>query len=485
MAFLGSAGTGKTTMARIIAKILTKAGYTNGRFIEVQRQDLIHHNVGKTGQKTQSVINAASKVELSIDRWGHGGEIPKWIKPKFLETYTRLSAIEQEIKALGTVEIGSTAARRLELRLEREKLQTTFKKIQKIMLAPGILFVDEAYRLAPPGKDKDFGPEALEELMRVMLSHNPIMMFAGYKKKMEDFFNVNQGLSRRIPVRFPFEDLTTSEIAKIICLKLNKSDYFIEGYDKEINYQDNETLVSKIEDMLEALTTKNQMSTINGDAGRLIKDTALESQEKRLFPSIERLMEEVRGGDEEVARAAEIEVFTLHFNDIQDGICQLPPPKTNPKYSSVSDCKKVNTKEIGRKRKKRSRERARHAPQSLDNILGRLNADLDVVNTKIATRKAAANWLKKLSKREAEKRREEAQKPTNEEDLKLLTRRRELKSQIAQLTNRQEQVGVERAATKITAAYRGRKGRRKAAKKKAAQQQQKQSPPPTPTQLKK
>ena len=38
----------------------------------------------------------------------------------------------------------------------------------------GVIFVDEAYRLTSSGSHKDFGQEALEELMRDMTTGDPV-----------------------------------------------------------------------------------------------------------------------------------------------------------------------------------------------------------------------------------------------------------------------------------------------------------------------
>eukprot|EP00058_Branchiostoma_floridae_P008546 XP_002594034.1 hypothetical protein BRAFLDRAFT_68526 [Branchiostoma floridae] len=58
----------------------------------------------------------------------------------------------------------------------------------------GVLLVDEAYRLAQANSSlKDVGREALEELMSVMESGDPIMIFAGYPVEMASFLDVNHG----------------------------------------------------------------------------------------------------------------------------------------------------------------------------------------------------------------------------------------------------------------------------------------------------
>ena len=72
----------------------------------------------------------------------------------------------------------------------------------------GVLFVDEAYRLLGRSDDgKDFGPEAIEELMSVMTKGDPVMVFAGYKHDMENFFKSNAGLFRRVSRHFIFSGI--------------------------------------------------------------------------------------------------------------------------------------------------------------------------------------------------------------------------------------------------------------------------------------
>ena len=83
---------------------------------------------------------------------------------------------------------------------------TTEKTNQKLMEArDDVLFIDEAYQLIPTAGGKDFGCEAIEELMAVMEDGNPVMIFARYKNKMEKFLHVkkeifsSKGQTRGIP----------------------------------------------------------------------------------------------------------------------------------------------------------------------------------------------------------------------------------------------------------------------------------------------
>jgi len=68
MIFTGNSGTGKTTVARVIAEILYNLGYVKeNKLIEVSAKDLIAGYIGQTAIKTQTVVDSAIDGVLFID----------------------------------------------------------------------------------------------------------------------------------------------------------------------------------------------------------------------------------------------------------------------------------------------------------------------------------------------------------------------------------------------------------------------------------
>ena len=68
MIFTGNPGTGKTTVARIIAHLLFDMGFIHeNKLLEVERKDLIASYVGQTAPKTMAVVERARGGVLFVD----------------------------------------------------------------------------------------------------------------------------------------------------------------------------------------------------------------------------------------------------------------------------------------------------------------------------------------------------------------------------------------------------------------------------------
>jgi SpoVK/Ycf46/Vps4 family AAA+-type ATPase len=78
-----------------------------------------------------------------------------------------------------------------------------------------VLFIDEAYALY--GEGKDFGPEAINTLLKLMQDHRDrlIVIVAGYTGPMYTFLRSNPGLKSRFSKFIHFDDFTSGELSEI------------------------------------------------------------------------------------------------------------------------------------------------------------------------------------------------------------------------------------------------------------------------------
>jgi probable Rubsico expression protein CbbX len=81
----------------------------------------------------------------------------------------------------------------------------------------GVLFIDEAYYLYRPENERDYGQEAIEVLMQVMENQREdlVVIFAGYKDRIDRFFQSNPGLASRVAHHIDFPDYTVEELQEI------------------------------------------------------------------------------------------------------------------------------------------------------------------------------------------------------------------------------------------------------------------------------
>jgi probable Rubsico expression protein CbbX len=91
----------------------------------------------------------------------------------------------------------------------------------------GVLFIDEAYYLYRPENERDYGAEAIEILLQVMENNRNdlVVIFAGYKERMDIFYQSNPGLSSRVANHIDFPDYTAPELLAIAQLILAAENY--------------------------------------------------------------------------------------------------------------------------------------------------------------------------------------------------------------------------------------------------------------------
>jgi probable Rubsico expression protein CbbX len=91
----------------------------------------------------------------------------------------------------------------------------------------GVLFIDEAYYLHRPENERDYGQEAIEILLQAMENERDrlVVILAGYKDRMDDFFGSNPGMQSRVAHHIDFPDFTVDELMRIGDLMLEQRAY--------------------------------------------------------------------------------------------------------------------------------------------------------------------------------------------------------------------------------------------------------------------
>lgn len=91
----------------------------------------------------------------------------------------------------------------------------------------GVLFIDEAYYLYKPDNERDYGAEAIEILLQVMENQREdlVIIFAGYKDRMDKFYESNPGLASRVANHVDFPDYTPEELLQIGAVMVQEQQY--------------------------------------------------------------------------------------------------------------------------------------------------------------------------------------------------------------------------------------------------------------------
>lgn len=145
----------------------------------------------------------------------------------------------------------------------------------------GVLFIDEAYYLYKPENERDYGAEAIEILLQVMENQRDdlVVILAGYKDRMDTFFQSNPGMSSRIAHHLDFPDYSVDELAQIAERMLTQQ-----------HYRFGEGAAEVFHDYLERRTAQPHFA--NARSVRNALDRARLRQASRLFVDRDRVLDE-------------------------------------------------------------------------------------------------------------------------------------------------------------------------------------------------
>jgi probable Rubsico expression protein CbbX len=112
-----------------------------------------------------------------------------------------------------------------------EYIGQTAPKTHKVLdrAMGGVLFIDEAYYLYRATDSKDYGQEAIDILLQVMENERDklVVILAGYKDRMDEFFGSNPGMSSRIAHHLDFAAYELDELVHIGRRMMKQSNYYL------------------------------------------------------------------------------------------------------------------------------------------------------------------------------------------------------------------------------------------------------------------
>ena len=196
---------------------------------------------------------------------------------------------------------------------------TAPKTHEKVMEAlGGVLFIDEAYTLSKRGDGKDFGQEAIDQLLKDMEDHRDdlCVIVAGYTDLMQEFISSNPGLESRFSKTIVFEDYDEFELMEIF------SRMCVKGA-----FQLNDTAVSWAQDYFTWLANNRGENFGNARDVRNFFEKVRDAQATRLAESAERSREALMVIEaEDIAAAAAASGCPYFVTDLDGENLDTPTP---------------------------------------------------------------------------------------------------------------------------------------------------------------
>jgi probable Rubsico expression protein CbbX len=141
----------------------------------------------------------------------------------------------------------------------------------------GVLFIDEAYYLYRSSDSKDYGQECIDILLQVMENDRDklVVILAGYRDRMDEFFESNPGMSSRIAHHLDFAPYTVDELVAIGRAMLSDASYYLSDQ-AEVAFREYLTLRMRQPRFANARSVRNELERARlRHAHRLASDPEL------------------------------------------------------------------------------------------------------------------------------------------------------------------------------------------------------------------